>query len=308
MLKTKKNQRNAFLFVKVILFFGVLYLLYSQIAQFDAKAWSSFRLVHPLSLIVTIALVFPNIWIAYAKWRLTLKTIEIKATTQVRVHSFFAGVVTGLLTPNMIGNFLGRFYYFDKEKRGIITAFTMLSNFGQFIASITFGAVSVFLLGEILVLKEMHELLYFLLFALVISYLTYYFIDNFLGRFKRFKFSSEFRSLLKKRPWFRTQILLLSFARFGIFTLQFSLMLHAFGVDWNFYLIAAIWQVYLITILVPSLFLGNVGIRESIALLILAPLGLNEVSILAASFLIWLLNTLSPALLGLIICRKHDAV
>ncbi len=85
-------------------------------------------------------------------------------------------------------------------------------------------------------------------------------------------------------------------------------MLHAFGVEWNFYLITAIWQVYLLTMLVPSLFLGKIGVRESIALLVLSSLGINEVSILVASTLIWLINTLSPALVGLVICRKRREV
>lgn len=280
-------------------------MLYRQISGIDQNAWESFALVNYGSLFLAIALVFPNIWIAYKKWDLTLHSLEINATQKIKTHSFFAGIVTGLLTPNMIGNFLGRFYYFEKEYRGIITAFTMLSNFGQFLASMTFGAISIFLLGELLVWKEANQLIYILLFGIVISYLIYFFVDNFLGHFKRFRFAGEFRRLLKKYRWFRTSILFLSFARFVIFTLQFSLMLNAFGVDWNFYLIAAIWQVYLLTMIAPSLFLGKVGIKESIALYVLSGLGLNEVSILFSTTLIWFLNTVTPGLVGLIICRNR---
>ncbi len=305
MLKTIKKQGNLFLFAKLILFAGVLYLLYRQVSGFDQKAWNSFALVNFGSLFLAIVLVFPNIWLAYKKWDVTLRSLEIKTTQRIKTQSFFAGIVTGLVTPNMLGNFLGRFYYFDKEYRGIITAFTMLSNFGQFLASMTFGAVSIFLLGELLVWKEADQVVYILLFGIVISYLIYFFIDNFLGRFKQFRFAGEFRRLLKKFRWFRTSILFLSFARFVIFTLQFSLMLNAFGVNWNLYLIAAIWQVYLLTMIAPSLFLGKVGIKESIALFVLSELGLNEVSILFSTTLIWFLNTVSPGLVGLIICRNR---
>ena len=51
-------------------------------------------------------------------------------------------------------------------------------------------------------------------------------------------------------------------------------MLNAFGAEWNLILIAAIWQVYLITMLAPSLFLGKIGVKESIALFVLGGLGL----------------------------------
>jgi len=110
---------------------------------------------------------------------------------------------------------------------------------------------------------------------------------------------------LKKSPWFRIQILLLSFARFVVFTMQFSLMLLAFGADWSWELIAAIWQVYLLTMIAPSLILGKVGVKESIALFVLSTLSINEITILFASLSIWFLNTVSPALLGLIVCRNR---
>ena len=280
-------------------------MLFGQVSGFDENAWRSFSLKNPWSLVLAVLLVYPNIWIAYKKWALTLSSMEIQSSNEIKIQSFFAGIVTGLLTPNMIGNFLGRFYYFDKDKRGIITAFTMLSNFGQFLASITFGTTAVFLWGELLVLNDRVELMYSLMLVVVISYLIYFYIDNFLGRFKKFEFSKEFRSLLKKNRWFRTSILFLSFGRFVIFTLQFSLMLHAFGAELNLFLIGAIWQVYLLTMIAPSLFLGKVGVKESIALFVLSGLGLNEVSILFSTTIIWFVNTISPGIVGLIICRNR---
>jgi hypothetical protein len=80
-------------------------------------------------------------------------------------------------------------------------------------------------------------------------------------------------------------------------------MLHAFGAELNFILIGSIWQVYLITMLVPSLFLGKIGVKEAIALEILGQLDINDFSILFASLIIWFVNTISPALIGFIICR-----
>ena len=135
--------------------------------------------------------------------------------------------------------------------------------------------------------------------------MIYFFIDNFLARFKRREATRVFQEILKRNRSYRLKILGLSFGRFFIFTFQFSLMLNAFGAEWNLTLIASIWQVYLITMLAPSLFLGKIGIKESISLFVLGALGLNDISILFSSVMIWLVNSMFPALVGLAICRNQ---
>jgi len=300
-----KKRANLFLAAKIVLFCCVLVLLWYQLRGIEKSSWSAFGLQEPLAFVLALVLVVPNIWLAYRKWTLTLDVIEVKTEKRTKIQSFFAGIVTGIITPNMLGNFIGRFYYFDKEHRLHITAFTMLSNFGQFLASITFGLVAIAWLGKLIVWQDEQRIVYLLLIIVVISYLAFYYADNMLRLFKRMRFEGVFRNFLRKSPWYRTFILLLSFGRFFIFTLQFSLMLVAFGASWSRELVAAIWQVYLLTMLAPSLFLGKVGIKESIALFVLSTLGLNEVSILFASISVWLLNTVAPALVGFIICRNR---
>lgn len=308
MLKIKKNQKNIFLFVKLILFTGVLYVLYSQINQFDENEWGEFHLVNPISLVVAALLVYPNIWLAYMKWKLTLLTIGTDSDKKLRVQSFFAGIVTGILTPNMIGNFIGRFYYFERKHRSQIITFTLLCNFAAFIASVTFGTLAILFMGKILVLKESHQLVMWLFSCLLAAYIFYFSIDSLLARFREKEFAFNFKKILKNNRWYRFKILGLSYSRFVIFTVQFSLMLHAFGADLNLILIGSIWQVYLITMLVPSLFLGKIGVKEAIALEILGQLDINDFSILFASLIIWFVNTISPALIGFIICRNKVKV
>ena len=68
----------------------------------------------------------------------------------------------------------------------------------------------------------------------------------------------------------------MSTLRHAVFTLQFYLVLIAFGVETSFELIFWIWQVYFWVTLSPSLLLGKIGIRESIAVIILSQLLINE--------------------------------
>ena len=95
-------------------------MLYTQLAGVDQKTWNDFELKKIWALILAIVLVVPNIWFAYIKWKVTLRIMGQDGDQNRTVQSFFAGVVMGMVTPNMMGNFIGRFYYFAKEHRPTI--------------------------------------------------------------------------------------------------------------------------------------------------------------------------------------------
>lgn len=267
-------------------------------------AWENFELRNPMALIVAVLLVALNIGLVYAQWKITLEVVAPNTDRSIKSQSFFAGLVTGMLTPNMIGNFIGRLYYFERDKRTAIILFTLLANYTQFLASLTFGWIAVVVVGDMMFLTESRFALLMLGCGVIISYLLYFFIDNFLIRFKRRSYFVRFRDLLKQDRLFRMKLLGLGLARFVIFTTQFSLVLNAFGEKIDLDSIMAIWQVYLLTMLVPSVILGKIGVKESISLLILTSIGMNEFSILFSSLIIWFVNSLSPALMGLLICKR----
>jgi len=255
-------------------------------------------------ILLSILLVIPNIYLAFLKWKITLKTLSIASSRSMRVQSFFAGIVTGLVTPNMIGNFLGRFYYFNRSHRIQITLFTLISNFGQFVSTITFGWIAVLALGGFLSIEFSDNYTIGVGLLLIGSYLSFFFIENFALRFRKKRYFLEFKSVLMNAKSYRLKILGLSGLRFLIFTLQYSIMIYAFGEELNLTLIFAIWQVYLITMVFPSLILGKIGIKEIVGIAILGALGVNEFAVIFTSLIIWFVNTCFPALVGLVLCRS----
>ena len=304
MLKTKQNRKKLFVFAKLILFAGVLFLIYLQLRKVGSEQWNDFHLERPLMILLSILLVIPNIYLAFLKWKITLKTLSIASSRSLRVQSFFAGIVTGLVTPNMIGNFLGRFYYFNRSHRIQITLFTLISNFGQFVSTITFGWIAVLALGGFLSIEYSDNYTIGVGLLLIGSYLSFFFIENFALRFRKKRYFLEFKSVLMNAKSYRLKILALSGLRFLIFTLQYSLMIYAFGEELNLTLIFAIWQVYLITMVFPSLILGKIGIKEVVGIAILGALGVNEFAVIFTSLIIWFVNTCFPALVGLVLCRS----
>ena len=81
-------------------------------------------------------------------------------------------------------------------------------------------------------------------------------------------------------------------------------MFNAFEDAYNFDTFLWIWQIFLWTTLVPSLWFGKLIIRESIALLVLGSVGFGQVEILTSSILIWLVNLAFPALISIFICKQ----
>lgn len=279
-------------------------VIYSQLSGINIGKWENLSIRKPISLVIAVILVVPNIWFAYLQWKITLKVMDLDTDLKRTVHSFFAGLITGMLTPNMAGNFIGRFYYFDKEHRGTITFLTLVSNYSHLLSTLTFGLIAVFSVGEIYGIGSSWQLLTFFVAGAVVAFFLYFFIEKPLKWFKKVQFLEMSQTILREHRSFRWNLIWWSMARFVVFTLQSSLMLHAFGETWSFSLLLAIWQVYLITLMAPSLFLGKLGVKEVISVGILGSLGLNEVSIFFASLIIWFVNSMSPALLGLIICKR----
>lgn len=304
MLKTKKNRSVIFFFIKLILFAAVGYLIYHQFARIEESKWNAFSIQRPISFVLAVLLVIPNIWASYMKWKVTLRILHLDEDKQRNVHSYFAGLVTGMLTPNMAGNFIGRFYYFDKSYRGTITLLTLVGNFAELLSTLLLGTLAVFAVGEVYQLGDGWEWKALLVVGCAVGLLIYFFLEIPLNWIKRLKWLEVGKTVLKSHPIYRWSMLSWSILRFVIFTIQSCLLLYAFGEDWSMELIFAMSQVYLITLFFPSLILGKLGVKELVSVGILGGLGMNEFSILFSSLIIWFVNSMSPALVGLIICER----
>ena len=287
----------------MILLAVIAVFFYFQFIKID---WSKekIQLIHPFYLILTLLLVPMNWFLEWIKWVITLNIAEVQTTQKIKLNAFFAGIITGMLTPNMLGNFIGRIYYFERRNRISLIVLTLVSNYAQFIASIVFGIIGILILGRIPIDLEIDQFNFILI---VIGLVVILFYFNFEWFFKLLKRKARIHLLIrniKRRRMYRWKILLLSFLRHGIFTLQFSFMLHAFGENLSLENVFWIWQVYLWVTIAPSLLLGKLAIRESIAIWVLTLAGMGELTVLISSFLIWTFNLLLPTIIGLFICKE----
>jgi uncharacterized membrane protein YbhN (UPF0104 family) len=289
----------------MILLLALIWLIGNQLSKVESTDLNKVFVKRPFFLILGCVLVVVNWFFEWRKWLITLNVIGVKEEQKVVFKSFMAGIATGLLTPNMLGNFLGRIYYFQRRFRVSIILMTLLSNFTQFFASIFFGFLSLLLLQQLPFESSFFLVLILLGLITLISLVFYFFFEYItLGMITKMKIYQKMLTFIDENKGFRGKFMMLSLIRHFVFTLQFWLIFNSFQEGLNFTVFFWIWQIFLWTTLIPSLWFGKLLIRESVALLVLTSLGYAELEIVFSSVLLWVVNLAFPSILSIFICKR----
>jgi hypothetical protein len=237
----------------------------------------------------------------WLKWKNTLRVLSVKVRLRVEIQSFFAGILSGFLTPNLLGNFIGRIFYFERRERIAITFLTLISNSAQFVASTFFGLLSILFIGlNKELLEETNSGVKVLIIVLIImQFIVFFLLFKISGWVFRSKsWMRKITLAVRGKGFYLLQQLFLSLARHAIFSFQYYFLLLAFGLEADLKLLFYIWQLFLISTLIPSFWFGKLFIRESVAIWILTPLTGHPEIVLLASIMLWLMNQGLPALIG----------
>jgi hypothetical protein len=300
--KTIKNSRIIERFGKVIVTLLLLIFCFIQFSDIDWQQFNKIQLTQPFYFIVALFLIVFNIAFEYFKWNLIVNKVQEQTPTSIRISSFFAGTATAFVTPNLLGNFIGRIYYFKRKYRGKIITHTLLSNGAQFISSMFGGVISILFLGnKVKALQFFPSLLF--LFFLVVLLVIYFVFDRVFKSPKKFK---RIGLTLQNTTLLRTKFILLSFARHLVFTTQYVCVLISFGVNFDTDIYLYIFQIFFWSTLIPSVWIGKLFIRESVALYLLSTIISSGAIIICSAFIVWCLNQVLPALVSLIFIRKKN--
>ena len=304
MYKTIKNSRIIERFGKVIVTLLLLIFCFIQFSAIDWQQFKKIQLTQPLYFIVALILIIFNIAFEFLKWNLIVNKVKVVTSTTVRISSFFAGTATAFITPNLLGNFIGRIYYFERKYRGKIITHTLLSNGAQFISSMIGGIISILILGNKVKMLQSFPSLLFIFFLLVLL-LIYFVFDKI---FKSHKKLNRISLTLQDTTLLRTKFILLSLSRHLVFTSQYVCVLVSFGVNFDTEIYLYIFQIFFWSTLIPSIWIGKLFIRESVALYLLSTIISSGAIIICSAFLVWCMNQVFPALVSLIFIRKKNVL
>jgi len=257
-------------------------------------------------LFLAVALIPLNYLLEARKWHILC--LEFQALPfSTAFKAVLAGSAYSMFTPNRIGDGLGRFYFTPKEKRAAAGYAFGMSSTAQFLSTLIFGLFGLFWLKQnafpedLLLLRYYHPLSIITL-LIVIAILALFFSSKVLHLVKaqqHFGFIKKHLSELKSYPQpLKLKLLVLSLLRYLVFSTQFVILLKALG---DIYLVDAFSRVnliYLGSTIIPTFAFAELGLRESLSLVFLSPIGLSDAGIFTAAFLLWVMNLMLPALLG----------
>jgi hypothetical protein len=254
--------------------------------------------IHYDALVFLIFLMPLNLFIEWQKWNVILRneTVDQKH----KVHSFLSGIVSGIITPAYAGNFIGRMLYFPKSSRKKIIVNTIASNGAQFIMSISMGLVAF----QMIYSSSIHLFYHLLLMLANLSlYLLYFYGDSIIEKLP-FRFIKQISGVVVSRDLRRT-LICLSMFRYVVFVAQFVLALVVFDVPFNPDFIIWVMLMFGAITISPSLFMGKLIVRETVAITILTLIGIAVPSIILAAVSTWLLNQMLPALIATLLVKKR---
>ncbi len=309
-------NRRSLLLVRWGVFIAACGFLYLRLARHQSThdLWGEWTLALqraptlPLAWVAVLMLV--NWGIEAWKWRGLMDHVEDLSFGRAFTATI-AGTSLGLITPNRVGEFAGRVLFLAPEHRWQGGFATALGSIAQFVVTLVVGGLA---LGaqQVFALRasrfgDLATYGWLALIALVAG-----------GAIVLFFTPRLLRQLLLKLPvlsrWERASAVLegystgelarvlgLSALRYVVFAVQFMIVLAAVaGVPYTTSMFA-VPIIYLMTTLVPTVMLTELGVRGSVAVAVLDQHEVMPGAILLASMLVWLVNLALPAIVGSVI-------
>jgi hypothetical protein len=308
-----KNKTINF-FIKLAIVALLAWVIYKNIfgKQDIDEIWSLFLenvKEENIYWLIFAILLMPVNWIFETlKWRVLIEGVE-KLSFRRSFAAIIAGVTLSIFTPNRIGEYGGRVLFVKPENNWKSVIATLVGSFSQLLVILSMGMLGfAYFVGNYFDI-ETHLLqgVFFIMVALIgLMLFGFYNIDILIPVFKKiphiYKLKRFFKHIIVLRNYDSKTLnkaLGFAFLRYSVYTIQYLLLLHFFGI--NITLIEGLSGIATIFILQTSIPLPPlVGLlaRSEIALVIWGIFSDNELSILASTFVLWILNLIIPALFG----------
>lgn len=269
---------------------------------------------HSAWLVLTLILL-PLNWAAETlKWLPLIRHSEDISFWKA-FKAVLAGVTSSLFMPNRVGDFGGRLLFLKPKNamKGVFSTF--VGSWAQQIVLISFGFLgfAYFLIVLWQIDKYVLQGIIFMGSVLIVILLMIFLnLEFVIPIFKKIRFLYRFPSLIKNinviRQYSRRELaktLLWAFIRYLIYGVQYYFMLRFFGIDVPLLRgMSSIATIYLLQTSIPLPPVMGLLARGEIALQIWGMFNANKISILAATFTLWIINLIVPALIGLVFILK----
>jgi hypothetical protein len=302
--------------LKLAVVIGAFYFIYQQLATNQLLSFTQLKqqfvvLFSKNSWLLLLLLLFTdaNWLLEMFKWK-TLASSEKEITFFEAYEQCFASLTASLMTPNRIGEYGAKAFYFEKKIRKKIMVLNLIGNLSLLAVTLFFGIFGMFFLSFYFEV----ELFSFNLprFFLILSVLLLlYLIGKYFGIIKKltaltFKILNYSKELPVK---IQLKTLAYSLFRYLVFSHQFYFLLRLFNIEAAYFtLMSLIFSTYFIASVIPGLTIFDWVIKGSVAVFIFGFIDANPLTIVTVTTFMWLLNFAIPAILGSIFVLNFKMV
>lgn len=310
-LLTKQQKKYLNLGIKLLIVGLAMWFIVSKVnnqknlREFQTLVNSIDPLVIRLTLAVVVVMMLLNWALEVVKWKYLSRRIE-KISWWKATKSVFCGLTWAIFTPNRIGEYGGRVMLLRPENRASGAVAMGVGLFAQLVLTSVFGALSIawFVSTYLPTPIEVKFAVWLLsgIYALtfVILYFNVHWVDYLVGKFKFLARIKPFFSILDQVTTKELlDVLLLSLARFIIFTSQYIVLMLVILPDLPFMpMTFMIFILFFVQSAVPSLDIFDFSIRSFVASNLYSYITTQEIAVMAIVSCIWFVNLILPAIIG----------
>ncbi|MCF2505094.1 flippase-like domain-containing protein [Dyadobacter sp. CY107] len=317
--KEKRNLQNLLWIGKLIITLLILSYIYKTFRNEQKGIGDVGAVFHDILVSEHFPILFSMLMLVPVNWALeSLKWQQLaKKVVDINFRDAFRGTLTGLAfgvaAPAQLGDTIGRVAALKSDRRLEAIGAAIVSNGIQFYISVVAGAVGWLHLQEKIGLTlQSKQIINMLLVAVIISGIVVVWFRKPLTDWhpKRPVFQKAhayLRIIGNYSAWDLVVSTLYGSLRYAVFLSQFVLALSLFDFPIpSLELASAVSLIFLAKTLIPAInVLGDLGLREFTALLVFKQYNLPAEEIIAATFLVWILNVLGPILIGIFLIWKY---
>ncbi|WP_152286949.1 hypothetical protein [Flavicella marina] len=289
-LKTLQNNTFVIYLVKTSILSAAFHLIYSKITHFHFSA-PSFQINE---LVLLIGLTLGNWSLEIVKWRTLVSSINPISFHTAAIQSLAAHTVS-VITPNKMGEYGAKLFFFKPVLHKKIISLTLLSNGYQLLVTVLFGCFGFYYYRPTKIIDSQFLLIAILAIGLIT--VSIYFSKKIKKLFEYFTTIHRITQL---------KLFVLSSLRYLLFSFQYVYLLKLLGTPNTFTtLFPLVCVMYFTASFIPSFAITDFAIKGSVALLIFSEIHIPNNIILTTAFAMWLLNFAFPALIGSFFVAKY---
>ncbi len=309
---TQKNQLKMLQLLKVAVFllscWFIWYHINSRISLLDDTEKLMVRLNNRDAIFrisIAVILMLLNWIIEAVKWKYLVNFLG-EFSLMKSLRSVFTGITVSFYTPNRIGEFAGKVMHIESEFRAKGCLLSFIGSSAQLLVTLQLGLIAVLLnMGTWFDLCLINKYVFLVLLFSLVLFMTFgWFRISWLSPLLlRLKLNEKMQSQVAVFSEFHSQQLLtvygFSLLRYCVFSLQQYLLLLAFDVNIDLVNCLQLTAIsFLLITIIPSVALGELGIRGGVNIAVFGMMVNNTFGILAATFMLWLINLAIPAFFG----------